>query len=627
MQLMGMMAGGVVGVLVFGEHSWGFYICVAIGAFAAFASKQRAASKAPEGTISRPPIDQAPDDGQTLGPPKISSVERTSNSEASLFGTPGPITRRKMASRMTVILLLLVAGAIGAYVVSPFERPISPSRSEEAATSIVTTRQAIAADIWDPNDCIRGRFPQVAFMSPPPEVEMFCSHRWNDVALAKLRNALRESHISFADFMPGQPEIAAALEAAPDKEVLDFGLLTRILPVAKAGPSVLVTLKASLPAGLYEKINTFRGLVIWNDDPTAGGLIRYRLSRDIIMVSDQFDLATIRDLADSFFVYGTIQATVAQTMGQAPLQYINRRGILSPTNSFTTLMFLQVTIGASLELVTKPDYKTSWTGEGPTYEIYFTDVLADWPCGNVSVHEKRPALLCADDNRLFVSVKRLAAIGDIYPRYAGKSILNLPPAFFHELAHVLWDPAERKSQPFIAEGLATAEGERSLRILKAAVSKADDPAMTSQIPGILSGTAPTANDLLTVDDLINDQPFTVFETGAICDVIANPPRAEYVIRQMEMPFDFFNNRSDAEVMRAYHVAWLLFQYGIDERVRPMRSGHPDLSFIRYLGNRVAQNHPVAVDELERLKAFLADVQKLAQYDFERKKPQCPSEKT
>jgi len=92
--------------------------------------------------------------------------------------------------------------------------------------------------------------------------------------MKKLREALHQADIGFADLLPKHPEIVGMMESIPNKELVDFALIERILPLAKANEAVV---KGLLSPALLEKLQIFKANVPWQDDPTKNGLRRYYL--------------------------------------------------------------------------------------------------------------------------------------------------------------------------------------------------------------------------------------------------------------------------------------------------------------------------------------------------------------
>jgi len=301
------------------------------------------------------------------------------------------------------------------------------------------------------------------------------------------------------------------------------------------------------------------------------------------------------------------------------------RGVLAPADSFMILMFLQL----NFQVREKPPYETAWEKSPHDYEIYYTDALGDWPCNGESLATHPPALLCTQDRRLFVSVVPQIQGVDAYPEMGGKPVFKLPPTFFHEVAHMFLDPRNRESQPFLAEGRATARGERSLQIFKAAVAKAADPVSRKGSQEFFKGIGdpnykgPDSATNARIDQIINAQPFSVFQMAAVCDVADTPPDAKYVMRQLEMPATFFNNQAPNERLHAYYAAWSLFHYGDEASGFEYGGDRLNTAIIRRVANLIAQNSPVDDQSLTALSGYLAKVQQLARADIKRKKISCP----
>ncbi|MFB6416461.1 hypothetical protein [Bradyrhizobium tunisiense] len=191
------------------------------------------------------------------------------------------------------------------------------------------------------------------------------------------------------------------------------------------------------------------------------------------------------------------------------------------------------------------------------------------------------------------------------------------------------DPINRQSQPFMAEGRATAQGERTLQIFKAAVSKSSDKWALEDMRRFFSGIGdpsykgPEVGSVVKIDQAIDDQPFTVFQTAAACHVSDSATDAKYLIRQLEMPAAFFNDQASDEMRAAYYVAWSLFHYG-DERERRGQGGSRlDVGIIRKAADLVARNRKIEGQDLTTLDAYLAEVQRRARADIKSKGISCP----
>jgi hypothetical protein len=317
-------------------------------------------------------------------------------------------------------------------------------------------------------------------------------------------------------------------------------------------------------------------------------------------------------------------------MGGTVADMVDWRGILVPAEPFVSLMVLQLNITFETSQINEAPYETFWKHSPQDYEIYFTDALPDWPCNGQSLAGRRAALLCPQDRRLFVSVASLEAIGDAYAAFGGRPVFKLPPAFFHELAHVFWDPLNRQSQPFMAEARATAKGERSLQVFRASASKAADTVMLNDMQQFFkaisdpSHKGPDTAAVAKVEDTINEQPFTVFQTAAACFVANASPDAKNVVRQLEMPAAFFISQAPDDLRRAYYVAWSLFHYGDDKPGFEYGDKRLDAATVRRTADLVAQNQAVEGEDLTALSTYLMDVQKLARADINRKNVSCPN---
>lgn len=618
MQLVGMVLGGLVGLLFFGDHSWGFYASVLVGALVGAALRQKENSPAV-------PSNNEPNDSETIEAARGTAIPQTSATTVAAVSETA-ISSRELVKSVLVAVALMVIGSLVWMALKP------EVHMEEAVVSDdVLVRPNIDAEVWDSRHCLLTSFPQSQYMAVPPEVDMFCAQPWDQATMKKLRDALHQAGIGFADLLPKHPEIAAMIESIPHKELRDFALIERILPLAKADHATSENLNSILLPATLDKIRAFKANVPWNDDPTEDGLRRYYLSDDITLVTDQFEIDTVAELADAVFTRITAPTTINEAMGNNVAEMLNWRGVLESPDSFMTLMFLQSNVIFETMLASKASYETAWAAASThDFEIYFTDALPDWPCNGQSLAGRRAALLCPKDRRLFVSVAPLEAVGDVYAEFGGRPVFKLPPAFFHELAHLFWDPINRESQPFLAEGTATAKGERSLQIFKAVVSKVRDKATIEDMRQFFEGISdpnykgPDVGSTVKIQQTINDQPFSIFQTAAVCYVAHTPPDATHHMRQFEMPASFFNGQTSDELRHAYYSAWSLFHYGDEEQALEIGGDRLDASMIRRVANLVARNRPVEGEDLITLDTYLAQVHQLARADIERRGLSCPS---
>jgi hypothetical protein len=165
------------------------------------------------------------------------------------------------------------------------------------------------------------------------------------------------------------------------------------------------------------------------------------------------------------------------------------------------------------------------------------------------------------------------------------------------------------------------------------VSKAKDEAIIDDMHKFFQGLddpnyrGPDKSKLLTIDQTVSDQPFTVFQAAAVCYVADEPPDAQYLIREFEMPATFFNSQTPIELRHAYYTAWSLFNYGDDRPGLQYDGSRLDASIIRRAADLVAQNRPVVGEDLTAVGAYLREVQQLARADIERKKVSCLSSRS
>jgi hypothetical protein len=645
MQLVGMMLGGFVGLLLFDKHSWGFVASVFVGALIGMALQRQKPSPPPL------PVDNAgigPTSGTTAptvsdfpalekGPLPVSADVAATDPpptapSSALLGPAGTLNsamskgipnNRRMPFRLLVGAIVL--GAVGSLAWLT-----ARNRAEEPRIhDVIPKRPDIHAEIWDQRHCLQSQFPQSRFMAVPPQIAMFCAHPWNGRTIRKLSEALDRAHIGFSDLISEHPQIAAMIELIPDNDLRNFILFESLLPLAKAEGAMSERMKSAFSPAVLEKIQVFKANVPWDDRPTDGGLTRYYLGSDITLVSDQFDINSVAELADAFFAYVTTGSVIGRAMGEKVANLVDAGGILASPESSMTLLFLQLDIFSETHLVAPP-YETAWAKSPHDYEIYFTDALSDWPCDGQSVAGQRAALLCPEDRRLFVSVAPLQTIGDIYPELGGKTVFKLPPAFFHELAHMFRDPTNRQAEPFMAEARASAQGEQFLQTFKAAVSKANDPKSLQDMRQFFNGLGdpnykgPNKGALLKVDQIVKDQPFTVFQTAAVCYVAYAPPDAQHLIRTLEMSATFFNSQAPMDLRHAYYTAWSLFQYGDDRPGFQYGGDRLDARIIIHAADLVARNQPIEGQDLIAINNYLRDAQQLARDDIERKHILCPT---
>jgi hypothetical protein len=616
MQLVGMVLGGLMGLLFFGEHSWGFYASVLVGALVGAALRQK------ENSSAVPPNSE-PNDPEAIDAASGTAIPRMPASTVPAVSETAMSSNQPFKSVLVAVALMV----IGLFVWMALRPEVH--KEEAVVSDDVLERPNIDAEVWDSRHCLLTSFPQSQYMAVPPEVDMFCAQPWDQATMKKLRDALHQAGIGFADLLPKYPEIAAMIESIPHNELRDFALIERILPLAKADQATSEGLKSILLPATLDKIRAFKANVPWNEDPTEDGLRRYYLSDGITLVTDQFAIDTVAELADAVFIRITAPATINEAMGNNVAEMLNWRGVLESPASFMTLMFLQANVIFETMLASKASYETALATSIHDFEIYFTDALPDWPCNGQSLAGRRAALLCPKDRRLFVSVAPLEAVGDVYAEFAGRPVFKLPPAFFHELAHLFWDPINRESQPFLAEGSATAKGERSLQIFKAVVSKARDKATIEDMRQFFKGISdpnykgPDVGSTVKIQQTISDQPFSVFQTAAVCYVAQTLLDAKPLMRQLEMPASFFNGQTPDELRHAYYFAWSLFHYG-EEQALDVGGIRLDASMIRRVANLVMRNRPVEGQDLIALDTYLAQVHQLARADIEKRGLSCPS---
>ncbi|TBD04556.1 hypothetical protein ELH21_09210 [Rhizobium leguminosarum] len=608
------MVGGALGLFLFGDHSTGFYVCMGAGVLIGLLSKSNNAGQ-PRQRFQPKKIEKS------IAP--ILRPDWHTAPTSSLLGDSLHADKSPIRWRRAFFAIVVACGVVAVFVARHLEQQQEIAAAE--AAQIVPTRQEVSVRPWVPADCISSIVIVPTDLEIPPEIRMYCSHPWRQSTMSRIREALRSADIGYRDLFPDQPELVEFGEQVPmDPELRDFSLIYHILPRAKN----LERLKGSkLPPGLVQKINAFARKIDWSLPPVADDLTSFQLGDNFFLISDQFRIADTADLAEAFVMY-TGGSSYLQEMIDGLAGELSLKDILLPGLDLTTLSLLQAQVSI---LEAKAGETTAWRKESDDhtpYEIYFTDRLSNWPCDGQSVTTERAALTCPKDRRVFVSVQETSKIGDAYAELSGQPVVKLPPTLMHEIAHVFVDPVNRERQPFLAEARATASGERSLQIYRAAASEfeRDKDLVARNIEFLRKlGTPeetrpPLSND--QIREVIDSQKFTHFQRDAVCALAGNGLRADDLMKQLEMTLFTFNSQSKQELRNSYYLAWALYHYGDEETQGIASSGKLDASIITRFADVVSNNGVVDTSMKQGVQTYLSEVQARVDTDAQRISVEC-----
>jgi hypothetical protein len=206
-------------------------------------------------------------------------------------------------------------------------------------------------------------------------------------------------------------------------------------------------------------------------------------------------------------------------------------------------------------------------------EVVYLTRLPDSVCEGILKGVQ--GLFCPSENRVYAWADQQT--GDTTRVGRDQEFVgSFSAVLFHELAHAYLNPAKAEEMPFIAEALATAEGERTLRSLHAALNASRrDPRGSAEnlkhFMTVLGRPEPTARTV-PPDPQKPDQyaaqwirraPLTRFQERALCSLQSDALSTDFLVKQLTLSIGSFNTQTPEERALAYYAAWALMHFGYD----------------------------------------------------------------
>lgn len=624
---------GIVAMILFGEQAgaWGGAIGFAIGSLHKSVSKAKTDSSTD--TTSSVPYLQTP------------NLSTESNNRVVANSTSVPPSPRKRA------LFLLGVAAIFCFVITVTmcggpdpDPPIAPS--EEPVQPV---RESLVLDtpVWDTGDCLRQNFGQAiaAGMQIPPEVRVFCGYRWNLESLKALRASLeseginRETLLSLAN--PKDRGLITTLSAEMHNMrtppgLLDIWELTS-LPLAREmmrDTEVAQKISDAVGNDLAQSLKNIGQKIDWSAKISESGLRRqvlYFSNQNVSFTSSLAMDLTIEELAQLMVLQSSDPSQLpgfGTPIGEIYNNFI-RQGIhprhAAPIGMLDMYASVLQAISEGIEGVYqwRPVTNQQRSPQRPL-EIFWTpSIPASWcPSAGASAHGQ----YCPSLDRIFVKSNTGAK---------KEEYLNVLDAeIFHELAHAYLNSSNAFDAPFITEGIATANGERTRRSVVAATSTMQNLPIDFSTSVLNSFSISHQMTVASTDsqsimqfarEKIEAAPLTSFMQDALCHIKSKPLESNKIQSLLYMSAGNFFTQDKDTLKDAYIDAWAIFHYGVDAAGlgRGLERSQLDASVVQKISQDIIENKkPGAADRIN-LDKLIAAVNSRAQAELATRSIQCP----
>ena len=394
-------------------------------------------------------------------------------------------------------------------------------------------------------ECIEKLFPHsVNYDQIPPEIWRYCQAKWDSTPIIEFSKNRKSAGIDTPDLFSGiEKYLISKLYTMLDNDansrnILDFDRLFKfgaialyVMPNMDAGDKNNLALM--LPALNKIKEQIKEDTILSKRKGINTQIVLSFNPYTLLVTNELYDI-TLKDLLLSDFIrHNYLSITRYMSL---PTNY----SFVATYDEIKSLYFLSFYI--SLMKSEQRKLKKYWgltddKGKDRIFLIYIGDKFLELSSCKLPIDVT--AMYCAGDDAVFV---RSGA--DKEPA-AATPFRFMSAQVFHEIAHGFLNPPNDKERAFLSEAMATARGERMLRVLIAAEEAIKSKEKDLAVEG--------KNRFLFIQ--MNTVQMTGKEIKLFCNFIKNSYSGNDLYRYMTLSYNNFNLLPGDELDKAYSIAF------------------------------------------------------------------------
>lgn len=432
---------------------------------------------------------------------------------------------------------------------------------------------ALAAGNYYPLRCLKDMFPFASPEQAPPEVWRYCQANWNSEVISQFNKKRISEDVDVRDIVPDSiSEIVGHIYKEMDnldyerRKLVDFERYFKFQLVYLYADRFPVEFKKTALSGkerIVEKLHDVlkKDTVLLKRKGTLSSFLISFEPTSYLVTADLSDV-TAENLIDSDLA--RVQRVHGIDMSSLPGNY----GFVAHPSELPSLYYLS---GYMSLMNDWRERSLNYWGRGKSEEknkavtIYLGDDTLN--LSSCEIPKKIEAIYCHNDRSVFVRSRPPGTKADT------SAFHLMSPQAFHEIAHAFLNPSGAHEKPFLSEAIATAQGERAMRLLSAAeqamrgTQKQIDTtkAHLNTIASVMSGASIPQSETDIVQEFIRQKmksvPLTITETRMLCTFSQQQTTGKQLFKYLTLSSHSFNALPADQSQHAYALAWAIGYFG------------------------------------------------------------------